>query len=76
MIWGYNVFVILGFEVCHFGLSAFVGWLAYRLTSTILFHTGLKDISPKLATYHLPLLVALSCAVLVHVLEDYTLNLF
>jgi hypothetical protein len=76
MIWGYNALYVLKCEACHFGLSAFVGWLAYWSTSTIFSLTGLKGILPERRTYILLLLVALSFAVLAHIVEDYTLDWF
>jgi hypothetical protein len=76
MLWGYPISSILKYEAFHFGFSAFVGWLAYSLTSTILWRTGLKDFIPRRCMSLLPLLVSLSFAVLAHVVEDYTLNWF
>ena len=72
----WTVLHILRCEVCHFGLSAVVGWLAYWLTSTILSRTGLREKLPERTTFLLLLLAALSCALLAHVLEDYTVNWF
>jgi len=76
MLCGFSVFSAVGFMVCHFGLSALVGWLVFWLMSIILSHTGLKAFAPRVCTLLLPLLAALSCSVLVHVVEDYTLHLF
>ena len=72
----WSVFYILKCEACHFGLSAVVGWLAYLLTSTILSRTGLREKLPGRITFLLPLLVALACALLAHVLDDYTVDWF
>jgi hypothetical protein len=76
MLCGYNILYIIECEACHFGLSAVVGWLAYWPTATILSRTGLQVIFPERRIYLLLLLVALSCAVLAHIVEDYTINWF
>ena len=76
MLVGYNVSFVIACEVRHFGLSAFVGWLAYRSTSTIFSRSGLRAVIPERRIFLLLLLVALSCAVLAHIVEDYTINWF
>lgn len=76
MLWGFHVSYIIGSEACHFGLSAVVGWLAYWSTSTILSRSGLRAILPGWRISLSLLLVSLSCAVLAHVVEDYTIDWF
>jgi len=76
MICGFHVSYVIACEACHFGLSAVVGWLAYWSTSTIFSRTGLRAMLPGWRIYLLLLLVALSCAVLAHVVEDYTIDWF
>ena len=76
MICGYDILLVLRWEACHFGLSAFVGWLAYWLTLTTFSRTGLRVVLASRLTRLLPLLVAFSCAVLAHIVEDYTLGWF
>ena len=77
MICGFKVFYIIRCLVCHFGLSCFAGWLGYLLTSTILSHiTGLETLMGGFSIHHCSLLVALCCAVAVHILEDYLLGWF
>lgn len=67
--------------IAHFALSAFVGWLVYWLTLTTLSRgssTTLRELTsrPGFSIHHFSLLLALSSSVLVHVLQDYTLNWF
>ena len=76
MLLGYNILYIIKCEAYHFGLSAVVGWLGYWSTSIILSRTGLQAILTGRRTFLLLLLVALSCAVLAHIVEDYTINWF
>jgi hypothetical protein len=76
MLLGYNILYIIKCEACHFGLSAVVGWLGYWSTLTILSRTGLQAILTARRTFLLLLLVALSYAVLAHIVEDYTINWF
>ena len=76
MICGFAISDIIRFEAFHFGLSAAVGWLAYWLMLTILSHSGLRDLLHGRLISLLPLYAALSCAVLAHIVEDYTINIF
>ena len=72
----WSVFYIVRSLTYHFILSAFVGWLAYSLTLTILSRTGLRGKPAEQTISRLALLVALSCAVLAHIVEDFTINRF
>ena len=77
MICGFKISYIIHCLIFHFGLSAFVGSLAYYVTLTILSHiTGLQELMGDFSIEHFSLLVALSLAVAVHILQDYTLNWF
>ena len=77
MICGTKASLAFRYAVCHFGLSCFVGWLAYWLTSTILLHiTVSPDLMFGFSIHHCSLLVALSSSVAAHVLQDYLLNWF
>lgn len=77
MICGHKPLYILKCLACHFGLSCFVGWLAYLLTSTTLSHTILfHDGVGVFSTSQFSLLVALCCACLAHIVEDYTWDRF
>lgn len=67
---GYRLSLIIRCSVCHFGLSACAGWLGYWLMLT----TGAAGAGDGISGT--ALLVALSCAVLSHVVEDYTLDWF
>ena len=71
MIWGYAISSIIKWEVYHFGLSAVAGWLGYWSMSTILSRIGSRVTLPRRHTFLWPLLVALSCALLAHMLADY-----
>ena len=69
--------------IVHFILSAIVGLLAYWLTLIILSHGQFGLYVTEKLSYHLgfsihhfSLSVALCSAVAVHILEDYTLNIF
>ena len=69
--------------VAHFALSAIVGLLVYWLTLTILsygrFGIYLREkqsTQQGFSIHRLSLVVALCFAVAVHILEDYTLNIF
>ncbi len=77
MTCGFTIFYAIGCEACHFGLSAFVGFLAYWWTLTILSHTtGLRTLMGNFSIRLCCLLVSVSCAVAVHILEDYTVGWF
>jgi len=77
MICGFTILHIIRCVVCHFGLSCFVGWLAYLLTSTILSHTiGSQTSAEGSSIRRFSLAVALCFAVLAHILEDYMLGWF
>ena len=76
MICGFPVWYVIKCEACHFGFSAVVGSLAYWLTSIMLSRTGLRAMVPVRRISLWLLLVALSFAVLAHVLEDRFLNWF
>ena len=77
MITGVSIGLLVRFEVEHFVLSACVGALVYWLTSIILSLIISSRISHRDSyIYHCSLLVALSYAVLVHILEDYFLRAF
>lgn len=69
-IGGYPARKVIRCLVCHFGLSACAGWLAYWLILTTGADVGGDGISWQ------ALVVALCCAVLSHVVEDYTINRF
>ena len=74
---GYKISLIIRCLVSHFGLSAFVGSLAYLLTWTILSHiTGLEGLMGGFPIHHFSLLVALSFSALAHILQDYFLGWF
>lgn len=75
---GLSLGFVLFALIAHFVLSATVGWLVYWLTSTILQHTSfvLKQKLGESGIYRYALSLALCFAVLVHILEDYTLYLF
>ena len=60
----------------HFGLSSLVGWLGYSLTSTIPYLTGYQVRLLGQSINLLPLSLALSFALLSHLVEDYTINRF
>lgn len=84
-IMGASIWDILWKEGAHFALSAFVGWQAYYWTLTILSHIISSARSRGCTTVptggvfsisRLPWLVSLSCALLAHILEDFTLNVF
>ena len=68
--------------LAHFVSSGFVGLLVYYLTSTILLRSLSGDIgTPNLvmgvaSIHQFSLLLACLSALWVHILEDYTLNLF
>jgi hypothetical protein len=67
---GYPLGLVVRCWVCHFGLSACAGWLGYWLTLTIL------DTGAGGGTSGTGVCVALCCAVLSHVAEDYTVGWF
>jgi len=74
---GISIFYIARSLVFHFGLSACAGWLGWRLTLTILSHTTYSRTGVVgFFIHHSPLLVALSCALLAHVAQDYTVHWF
>ena len=74
---GISIFYIARSLVFHFGLSACAGWLGYSLTRTILLRTtGSRNGVVGFFIRHSPLLVALSCAVLAHIVQDYTVHWF
>jgi hypothetical protein len=60
----------------HFGLSSLVGWAGYSLTSTIQYLTGYQVKLLGQSINLLPFLLALSFALLSHLVEDYTINRF
>ena len=65
----------------HFALSAFAGYLVYYVTSTILSRgssTTFRELTSRedFSTHRFSLLLALSSSVFVHILQDYTLNMF
>jgi len=66
VICGYEILQIARCLACHFMLSAFVGWLAWRLTLTIF---GAGDVRTRL-------FLSLGLALVVHVLEDYFVGWF
>jgi len=75
VICGYGLKHIIYCGVCHFALGFFAGLLVYLLTLTILSHTRLGGVEDS-SIHRFSLVVALSCAVAVHILEDYTLGWF
>jgi len=67
--------VICRYWLPHFLLSGSVGALVYWLTLTMLLHTSSAKIT-GFSMYITCWLLALSCAVVSHILEDYWLNKF
>lgn len=66
------------YPIAHFLLAFFVGLLAYWLTSTILLaisQAGTLHITGGFI-YRFSLVVALSLAIVSHILEDYLLGWF
>lgn len=76
MIAQWGLFWILCAPALHFLLSACVGSLVYWLIGTM-WQRGILELKISDSSIHLYLLsLGLSFAVLVHVLEDYTLGWF
>ena len=74
---GVEIWYIVYCEASHFILGLCVGLSVYYLTSTILLHiTGLRNLMGDSSIRRFSLVVALCFAVAVHILEDYTLNIF
>lgn len=74
---------LIWMPVAHFALSAIVGLLVYWLTLTILSHGRFsiylkekQSSNQGFSIHRFSLVVALCFAVAVHILEDYTLNIF
>jgi len=78
MIWGASVPGILWQEAAHFGLGFCSGLLAYSLTRTILSHIskGQTHTLGESGIRSISLLAGLCFCVFLHVVEDYTLNVF
>jgi len=76
MICGHGISNAIWWELAHFGLSAFSGWLVYSLT-----WITLRFISQKISVQdsyirRISFLAGLSAAIVSHVLEDYFIGWF
>ena len=77
MICGHPIWQVILYPLCHWCLSALMGFLGYLLTLTILYHIcGSEIITNDSYIRMCSLLVGLSFALLCHVLEDYYVKLF
>jgi len=76
-LWGYSLSEIIRCTGNHFILSSVVGALAFFLTQIILSRITLfKSKVGVFSTFQFSFLVALCCAVLSHILEDYFLKIY
>ncbi len=62
---------------CHFLLSATAGLLTYWLVSKLLMRFAcFKENVGLIPTHHFSIIIALCVAVIIHVVQDYTLGWF
>jgi len=78
-LWTYPLEEVIKYSSPHFLFSAYVGYAVYYLTSTMLWrynYVWTRKELLGLSTFQFSWLLAVSCAVFVHYLEDYVLNWF
>ena len=76
LICGFRLSKIIRCCITHWLLGFFVGASVFWLTLTMLLHTTLGSHMGDSCISHFSLVVALCCAVALHIVEDFTLDKF